>query len=182
MSDEVVVAILAAMLPVALTTGLAWLERRGQESRRDQAIESTHKRLQLLHTYLEAQQIALPPEQFAALKLVVAQEIDQLLRALNEQLQILDRTLDTTRNRSVFQRLFLWHRLRTGWAQTFRALFYLALLLSTLLSISFISTIVTQYGDSPAVAFVALVILIAPTVLPTLLFRWLALRSDRRAG
>lgn len=75
MNQQTLLTILPVLLPIALTTAIAWLERRGQEARVNRLIESAQKRVIFLNAFLTTQSQATTPEQFEVVKRSVAKEV-----------------------------------------------------------------------------------------------------------
>jgi hypothetical protein len=177
MSEQVLTTILASFIPIVLTTFVAWFERRNEESRRSQAIESAKQHIDFLRSYLVTQKLASTPEQFLAIKRKVSDEIDQIMAELAAELGDIEKTLPHNGGSSSLISLFLLYRLNTWQASAFRVLFYLSLILSTIVSALMTNFTITDLSNPFAARIVAAVIIVLPFVLITVLFRWLAIRS-----
>jgi hypothetical protein len=180
MSEGSIVALIAALLPIAATTLFAWLERRGREARRDSTIEAAQKRIQFLQTYLATKSLALPDEQLQSLRLTISEEVDRIFREMHEELAGVEETLRKSKGRSLVQRIFLFYRMKTLSATVFRTLFHVALLLAVLVSFFFaVGFDPSRYETSLLAGILGLLVLLLPLVLPALLFRALAIRQDK---
>jgi hypothetical protein len=179
MSEGTIAAILAALLPVAVTALFAWFERRSQEVRRNAAIDTAHKRVQFLNTYLTTQQMILPPERYDALKQTIGTEVERIFQELAAVLGEIERTIQQTRETNVVQRIFLLYRMRTSQSNLFRALFYALLVISTIISLLFTIGAATLQETNIITAGIGIAILLLPFIFLALLFRWLALKRNR---
>lgn len=179
MSEGTIAAILAALLPVAVTALFAWFERRGQEVRRNAAIDTAHKRIQFLNTYLTTQQMILPPERHEMLKQTIGTEVERIFQELAAVLDEIERTTRHTREKNVVQRIFLLYRMRTSQSNLFRALFYTLLVASTVISLLFTIGAATIQDTNIITAGIGIAILLLPFISLALLFRWLALKQNK---
>jgi cytochrome bd-type quinol oxidase subunit 2 len=180
MSEEMIATILAALLPIALTALITWLERRGQEARQHSAMDMAYKRIQFLNIYLTTQQLILPPEHYDTLKQAIGTEIEHIFQELTKVLNNIERMTHHTHERNVIQRIFLLYRMHTMRAKLFRGLFYALLSISTIVSILFTIGITINQNSNIITATAGISIVLLPFVLLALLFRWLALHHEQR--
>jgi hypothetical protein len=181
MSQETLAALLAALLPLALTALVTWWERRGQEARRNTAIDTANKRIQFLHSYLTTQQLILPPEPYESLKQTLGAEVERIYEDLAIELNEIERITRRTKEKNLIQRIFLLYRLQTTGARLFRALFYTLLITSTVLSILFTIGTITNQDINIISTILGISVILLPFIGLGLLFRWLALQRERNA-
>jgi hypothetical protein len=182
MTDQIIITFLSALLPIALTTAIALLERRGQESRRNKLIDFAQKRVQFLNTFLTAQSLATTPEQFEILKRSVSQEIIQIRLDLLKEIEKIN--VDTARSRenNILQTFFLLYPLKGILAPIFRILFYGLLVLPILGALGLVLMMSSENSPiSGPGTIVATVLGSLIYILPALLFRWLAIATNKRS-
>src|SRR5688572_8444210 len=181
MSEETIAAILAALLPPALTALTTWFERRGQEARRTAAIDTAYKRIQFLRLYLTTQQLILAPERYEPLKQTIGAETERIFRELTSVLDDSERIAQQTNGKNLLQRILLLYPIQTRRANLFRGLFYILLLVSTILSLLFTIGTSANQDTNVIAATLGIGIILLPFIALALLFRWLALRQEGKA-
>ncbi len=178
MSEETIAAILAALLPLALTALATWAERRTQEARRNTAVDTAYKRIQFLNIYLTTQQLILPPDHYQELKRSIGGEVERIFQELTIVLNNNERIARQSSEKNIVQRVFLLYRLHTTRAKVFRAIFYTLLIISTILSMLFTIGTMTDQDTNVFITMIGIGVIMLPFIVVLLLFRWLALRSE----
>lgn len=180
MSQEVLIALIGALLPLAATTTLAWFERRGRENRRSRMITAAQQHVEFLNTYFTTRSQMLPAEQVAEFKSITAAAAERIFRELQEDLHEIEEPIRAAQGRSLFQRIFLLYAMNTRAARVFRLLFWVFLVLSVVFSSLFAAGFSRATAESSSVLLLlGFAILLLPLVVPALVFRSLAIQRDR---
>ena len=176
------IAAMAAILPILVTTAIAWLGTRGQEARRSRLIDLAQKRVYFLNIFLTTQSLATSPEQFEIMKRSVAEETIKIRLELIRNINELDISRSKPGDSNALQTFFLWYGLQSIPAHIFRILFYIFLVFSTMGSLGVVVLSGNNNSDfsGPGVIFL-LIGSVLLYVLPALLFRWLAIVTNKNS-
>ena len=181
MSNQIAISLLAGLLPVLLTWMLATLDQRGQESRRDKAISVAQKQIQLLQTYLSAQTMASSAAQTESVRQMVATETERVFRELTEELKEMDRNSRNSRGKNTVQRLLLLYPMHSLAAKLARLLYLISVPIAIFMTMIVVDVVIHQESSSLIVSILALLMVVLPFTLPTVLVRWLAIALEQRA-
>jgi len=171
---------LAGILPIVFTSILAWLTQRGLATHRSEAVNLAKQRVEFLTGWIQAQQALGPDGRLNEMKQAVLSELDEVWESVVD-LELPETSYIALAKRSLWQRLFLLYAPVTivGWV-------YHALYWAAVGSLSFLALLVALSLLSLQLETIATTLYFscfygAPSVVLALLFRWLAVKEDRRA-
>ena len=118
------------LIPVVLTSLFDWQEKRNDTQKRNQAIDTAHKRVIFLNDWIKAQEVCMP-EHLGQLKQGASMELNELRNelitalAIQEERKAVRSALRGSRN--ITQRIFLAYTPRSTSALTLHILYYMLL-------------------------------------------------------
>ncbi len=177
MSSEFISTLISSLVPILITLFFAWLSNRNDQAQRKNIIEDAKSRIDLINEYVASQSLVInDPDKLGEIKKTAANELYEIKTFLDNKLQSLEKT--SKRSGEPLQHFFLLYKMNTFWARFLRVVFFITLIFSVLWSTTLVAfggnntnTMVENY----IIEFIA----ILPAILIALLFRWLAIRSDK---
>ena len=175
---------LVGLLPIVMSSILAWFDKRSLAAKQHQALELAKNRVDFIDRWVKVQQDINSADRFEEIKRETALELDELKKGLSEILAENDEKPAPVQEsaKKVLQRLLLWYWPLnfSGWIS--HLAFYLVLLYTIYLVIGY------QPGIDPATdqfSWAQLgwdLIAVLIMFIPTLIIRGIAVRIDRKAG
>jgi len=181
MTNELFLTILGSLLPIIITTVIAWLSNFGLRSKSSRVVTQAKQRVDFLHAYLTAQNEALgDSDELVRIKQNAAVELAVIKKTVEDEMRKIEKNAPQTGN--FLHRFFLVYKMNNYFSGVFRVLFYLTLVLSFFWSMLFTNIFrdfIIKGTASIFVSIVDLLLFIAPAVAIVFLVRWLAIRTDK---
>ncbi len=167
---------IAGLLPTILTAVVAWLNNRGLQARRTQALALAQQRIAFLADWVKAQEDLSSSDQLEALKRSVSDELNTLRSELSDILDDRRRAAlaETPAERAFLQKVLLTYAPRSPAAWVFHTLFYMSL------GVTGILVLLTAVGSDPTTLASTIGCLDVPGLILTLVFQQLARQADKR--
>jgi hypothetical protein len=171
---------LAGILPIILTFLFGWPSQRGLSARRAEAVNLAKQRVEFLTGWIRPQQALGPDGKLNEMKPALLIELDEVWESVVD-LELSETFYAPLARRSLLQRLFLLYAPVTTFGWVYHALYWAAIgslsFLALLVALSLLSLqLETLAGNLYAAVFYG-----TPSLVLALLFRWLAVKEDRKA-
>ena len=170
----------AGILPIVLTFFMGWLTQRGLAARRAEAVNLARQRVEFLTGWIEAQQALGPDGKLNEMKQAILNELDEAWESVVD-LEVPTAFYTPLVQRSLLQRLFLFYAPVTLFGWVYHALYWAAIgslsFLALLVALSLLSLDLQTLVNNLYVS----IFYGTPSLVLAFLFRWLAVKEDRKA-
>jgi hypothetical protein len=171
---------LAGILPIILTFLFGWLSQRGLSARRAEAVNLAKQRVEFLTGWIEAQQALGSDGKLNEMKPAVLIELDEVWESVVD-LELSETLYAPLARRSLLQRLLLLYAPVTTFGWVYHALYWAAVGSLSFLALLVAYTLLSLQLEIIAGNLYAAVFYGTPSLIVALLFRWLAVKEDRKA-
>lgn len=180
MFKEAASAALASFIPILMTTLFAWLGNRSEKSKRNQLIGDAKQRIELINGYVSSQSLVISDiDELEAIKKAATKELAEIKAILDRRLSSIDKSIGKADN--YILRYFLLYRMQSSVARVFRLLFFVSLVVATLIAILF-ATIAFEPKNIQStgvwISILVAFIFSVPGIMATFVLHWIAKRLE----
>ncbi len=173
----IVVGAVVGLFPAILTAIISWLNNRGIQARRTQALALAEQRIAFLSDWIKAQEGLSTSEQLEAMRGSVSGELNSLRAQLAEIMDEHRRPADAAEEHSLIQKIFLTYGARSTNGWVLHTLFYMAMGVTAILLL----VTATGYTNDPQSMYSVIGCFDAPALILAVVLRQLAVQTDKKA-